>query len=155
MTHMAHDARVQADLSALGRYSASSSHDPSWGPDRASLSLVCIREGGQAWHAAAHDANQWLMVSWCGTPVTVSSFATKGRTDYDQWTTQYLFEYTLDGITWINPFGPGVPRAGNTDRNSVVHHDLPAAVRARAVRVRPTAWNGAITLRLAVYGSFD
>mgnify|MGYP001141772020 FL=1 len=104
---------------------------------------------------AVSDANQWLMVAWCGAPVTVSSFATKGRTDYDQWVSQYIFEYTLDGVTWINPFGPGEPRAGNTDRNSVVRHVLPEPVRARAVRVRPTAWNGYIALRFAVYGSFD
>jgi len=152
---MTRAAQVQAELSALGKFSATGVWDPSWGPERASFSWTSSREGGQCWHAAVSDVNQWLMVSWGGAPVTVSSFATKGRLDHDQWVTQYLFEYTLDGITWINPFGAGVPRAGNTDRNSVVHHDLPAAVRARAVRVRPTAWHNFVVMRLAVYGSFD
>ena len=153
---MTRAAQVQAELSAFGTYSASSLDHPCWTPERATFSLVCVaKEGGQCWWSPVNDVNQWLMVAWGGAPVSVSSFATKGRLDSDQWVSQYLFEYTLDGITWINPFGPGEPRAGNTDRNSVVRHVLPEPVRARAVRVRPTAWHGHIAMRLAVYGSFD
>ena len=41
---------------------------------------------------------------------------------------------------------------GNTDRNTVVSHVLLQPITARYVKIRPTAWEGRISMRAEFYG---
>ena len=41
---------------------------------------------------------------------------------------------------------------GNTDRNSVVYHELNPPIRARYIRFIPVAWNSFIAMRVELYG---
>ena len=41
---------------------------------------------------------------------------------------------------------------GNEDRDSIVHHQLNAPIKARYVKLRPTVWYGHISLRMELYG---
>ena len=41
---------------------------------------------------------------------------------------------------------------GNTNRDTVVKHELNPPVRARYIRFRPTAWNLQVSMRVEVYG---
>ena len=43
---------------------------------------------------------------------------------------------------------------GNSDVNSIVHHDIAPAITARFIRVHPTGWNNWIHMRLEFYGCF-
>lgn len=40
----------------------------------------------------------------------------------------------------------------NTDRNSVVSHELNPPIRARYIRFLPMAWNSFIAMRVELYG---
>ena len=39
----------------------------------------------------------------------------------------------------------------NTDRNTVVYHDLKPIIEARYIRVRPTDWKQRIAMRMELY----
>ena len=41
---------------------------------------------------------------------------------------------------------------GNTDRNTIVYHDLNPPIKARYIRFRPMAWFTHITMRVELYG---
>ena len=41
---------------------------------------------------------------------------------------------------------------GNTDRDTVVSHELNPPIRARYVRFRPETWYGCISMRVELYG---
>ena len=42
--------------------------------------------------------------------------------------------------------------AGNTDKNTVVSHELNPPIRDRYIRFRPLTWNGHISMRVELYG---
>ena len=41
---------------------------------------------------------------------------------------------------------------GNSDRNSVVYHELNPPIRARFLRFLPVTWNSFIAMRVELYG---
>ena len=41
---------------------------------------------------------------------------------------------------------------GNSDSDTVVKHHLTPAIKARYVRLKPTAWNNYISMRIELYG---
>ena len=41
---------------------------------------------------------------------------------------------------------------GNTDKNSVIYHDLNAPIPARYIRFLPVEWNDEISMRVELYG---
>ena len=41
---------------------------------------------------------------------------------------------------------------GNTDRSSIVYHDLNPPIRARYIRFRPLHWVSWIVMRVELYG---
>ena len=41
---------------------------------------------------------------------------------------------------------------GNTDRDTVVYHELNPPIKARYIRFRPLAWHGHISMRVELYG---
>ena len=41
---------------------------------------------------------------------------------------------------------------GNTDKNSVVYHDLNPQIPARYIRFLPVEWNDEISMRVELYG---
>lgn len=42
--------------------------------------------------------------------------------------------------------------SGNTDRDTVVSHELNPPIRARYIRFRPETWYGRISMRVELYG---
>ena len=42
--------------------------------------------------------------------------------------------------------------AANSDRDTVVFHELSEAIRARYIRIRPTAWHAHISMRVELFG---
>lgn len=41
--------------------------------------------------------------------------------------------------------------AGNTDRDTIVSHDLSPPIKARFIRFRPIAWYNQISMRVELY----
>ncbi|KAL9976334.1 hypothetical protein ACROYT_G013624, partial [Oculina patagonica] len=110
-----------------------------------------------SWSAASSDANQWLQIDLV-YKMTVTRLATQGRnsTEYWQWVTRYKLQHGNDGVEFqtYREQGQSTDKefAGNTDKNSVVYHELNPPIRARYIRFVPVAWSVYISLRVEVYG---
>ncbi|MCZ2356713.1 MAG: DUF2341 domain-containing protein [Bacteroidia bacterium] len=123
-------------------YTASSSWGAGHEADKAPLNH---NTAASNWSVAVNDLNQWLRID-LGSPQTITSFATQGRYNFDQWVTQYIAEYSNDGVSWTNVG----TFAGNSDRNTIVRYTTGMPVTARYFRFRPTAYFGHMTMRAEV-----
>ncbi|XP_052056981.1 contactin-associated protein like 5-2 isoform X2 [Apodemus sylvaticus] len=113
------------------------------------------RMGTGGWYPADSNAHQWLQLD-LGNRVEITAVATQGRYGSSDWVTSYHLTFSDTGHNWqqykqedsIWTF------VGNMNANSVVHHKLLHAVRARFVRFVPLEWNpnGKIGMRVEVYG---
>eukprot|EP00057_Strongylocentrotus_purpuratus_P014994 XP_011669468.1 PREDICTED: uncharacterized protein LOC105440709 [Strongylocentrotus purpuratus] len=88
----------------------------------------------------------------------ITSVATQGRQDENQWVTSYRLACSTDGTTFYTVQGiSAYPRAvriftGNADRNTIVTNTLPVPQICRYVRLMPVKWFGYISLRMEIYG---
>jgi len=62
------------------------------------------KSGG--WCARRNDANQWIQVA-LGSYTKLTSIATQGRNDYNQWVTKYKLQYSDDGVNFHYYKTPG------------------------------------------------
>ncbi|XP_078365168.1 EGF-like repeat and discoidin I-like domain-containing protein 3 isoform X2 [Oculina patagonica] len=111
-------------------------------------------QGG--WSARPSDNNQWLQVDLQRT-TRVTRIATQGRYRYNQWVTEYKLQYGEDGQTFKTYRRIGDQSdtifQGNTEKDTVVYHDLNPIIEARYIRVRPTQWHVHISMRMELYSS--
>ncbi|KAM5326786.1 contactin-associated protein-like 5 isoform 2-T2 [Glossophaga mutica] len=113
------------------------------------------RLGAGGWSPEVCNAQQWLQMD-LGSKMEITAVATQGRYGSSDWVTSYSLMFSDTGHNWkqyqqedsIWTF------VGNTNADSVVHHKLLHAVRARFVRFVPLEWNpnGKIGMRVEVYG---
>lgn len=98
-----------------------------------------------AWSAQRNYTGQWLEL-----PIppgsAVTGIRTQGRADRDQWVTSYRVKARLRDGTYSYIDG-GAALQANTDRDTVVTHELDVPIEAVAVRVLPTTWYGHISMR--------
>ena len=73
------------------------------GPERARLNGVKSGNLKGAWSAAANssDEQQWIRVDFDRALKTVSGIITQGRQDYAQWATEFMVQYSSDGVNWL------------------------------------------------------
>ena len=133
------------------RVTASSVFSPSYDESRIRLHFDQQREGSAGWIPSSSDLQQWVQVSSV-EPKQWTKVSTQGRGDYPEWLTSYYVTYTEDGRDWHMVNG-GETFTGNSDQNSVVTHEFETPFMARAVRLHPMAWNGAISFRMEFYFS--
>ncbi|XP_066029720.1 uncharacterized protein [Pocillopora verrucosa] len=111
------------------------------------------KQGG--WSARQNNKNQWIQVA-LGSYTKLTSIATQGRNAQSQWVTAYKLQYSEDGVNFYYYKVPGQssPKVfkGNKDRDSIVYHHLNPPIKARYIKLRPTAWYGHISLRMELYG---
>ncbi|XP_036916722.1 contactin-associated protein-like 5 [Sturnira hondurensis] len=113
------------------------------------------RLGAGGWSPEDSNAQHWLQMD-LGSKVEITAVATQGRYGSSDWVTSYSLMFSDTGHNWkqyqqedsIWTF------VGNTNADSVMHHKLLHAVRARYVRFMPMEWNpsGKIGMRVEVYG---
>ncbi|XP_078363899.1 EGF-like repeat and discoidin I-like domain-containing protein 3 [Oculina patagonica] len=111
-------------------------------------------EGG--WSTLVKDNNQWLQVDLLQLTM-VTGIATQGRNSskHSQWVTKYKLQYSEHGHTFtlyrrIGDHSDTV-FLGNTDKDTVVYHNLNPIIEARYIRVRPTEWHTWISMRIELY----
>jgi hypothetical protein len=106
------------------------------------------------WSAASNNQNQWIKVD-CGQVERITSIATQGRYGYDQWVTSYKVSYSNDNTNWtfIQEGASDKIFTGNSDRHTVVTHELDAPIDARYIRFHPWSWYGHVSMRIEVYKS--
>ncbi|XP_022796952.1 uncharacterized protein LOC111335334 [Stylophora pistillata] len=111
------------------------------------------KQGG--WSARQNNGNQWIQVA-LGSYTKLTSIATQGRNAHNQWVTAYKLQYSKDGVNFYYYKVPGQssPKVfkGNKNRDSIVYHKLNPPIKARYIKLRPTAWYGHISLRMELYG---
>ncbi|EDO36451.1 predicted protein, partial [Nematostella vectensis] len=81
--------------------------------------------------------------------------ATQGRSDYDQWITEYELSHSLNAQIWMSyqeENGKAKVFPGNVDRNTVVTHLLTNYPYVRHVRIIAKAWFRHVSLRAELYG---
>ncbi|XP_023930340.1 retinoschisin-like [Lingula anatina] len=111
-----------------------------------------------AWVPAAaqlKNQNQWIQFD-LGTIRVITAVLTMGRADrYNNWVTEYKLQYSVSGSTWTTyQDGDGKDKhfSGNSDRNTIVRHDLVPHIQARFVRILPMKWYAYIAMRADILG---
>ena len=114
---------------------ASSKRSAKHSPSRARLHIK--KEGNRrgAWSAKTNDDFQWLQVDLSSITV-VKGIATQGRQDSDQWVTGYTLSYSSNG-SHFDGYEGGKIFTGNSDRDTIVKHNLLPYIIGRYIRVRP------------------
>ena len=107
-----------------------------------------------AWQSA-NTVEPWIQADLLNE-YHVGGVATQGRGGglYEQWVTQYSVSFGLSEAQLAFVFDSSGGRrifAANSERFQVVRNAFDA-VRARIVRLHPTEWNEAPTMRWEVYG---
>ncbi|EDO29609.1 predicted protein, partial [Nematostella vectensis] len=142
--------KCAAQLEKKTKVTASSQWDANHSPERSRLDT--IRQGHKigAWSARHNNIAQWLQID-LGKATKVTAIVTQGRSDLDQWVTQYKLEYSQNRVHF-HSYLSGKVFQGNHDRNSKLSHILKPAIIARYIRVRPQAWHAHISMRVGLYG---
>jgi len=104
-----------------------------------------------AWVVVHDKTGSWLQID-LENITTVSGIATQGRPDNrNQYTTSYKLAYSNDGQVFTE-YLKGVVLDANTDKDTVVKHDLIPVIEARYIRIYPQTWYDEIGLRLELFG---
>ncbi|XP_070563235.1 retinoschisin-like [Ptychodera flava] len=126
-----------------------------WATDHMSYQgrLNYVGTGSQSWCAGKKEVGQWLQI-FLGRDRRVTGVATQGRGDDGQWVTTYRLAYKVDGAWHYVSNADYSPKAfqGNSDRNTVVYHDLEDdAFTTQYVRFYPMTWHDHVSMRVEVY----
>ncbi|XP_067018848.1 EGF-like repeat and discoidin I-like domain-containing protein 3 [Acropora muricata] len=112
------------------------------------------------WSAAWNNLNQWIQID-LRIKTRVTQVATQGRPGitYKQWVTRYKLLFSDDGISYEGFVAQGDSVVkdfeGNSDRDTVKTNSLIPPIKARYIRLAPTAWNGHISARIELYGCLE
>ncbi|XP_078344006.1 uncharacterized protein LOC144629649 [Oculina patagonica] len=157
-----HDALgMESGLITDGQISASSEWDSvGYAAILGRLNFNHTASKNGAWSALTNDANQWLQVDLGSYYTKVTRVATQGRNNPDahvnQWITQYKVQYSNNGVDfkYYREQGQNADKVftGNTDKDTIVSHDLNPPIRARYIRFQPVTWNSHISMRVELYG---
>ncbi|KAL9960826.1 hypothetical protein ACROYT_G034331 [Oculina patagonica] len=110
------------------------------------------------WGSTINNDEQWLDIDVGYEFTKITGVATQGRGDWDQWVTKYKLQITFNNnSSFYKEPGQSDDKIfdGNTDRDTIVYHELNPPVTARVIRFRPLEWHGHITMRTELYGCPD
>ena len=101
-----------------------------------------------AWCARKNDQNQWLQID-LEKKQDVVGVVTQGRFNVHQWVRTYRVSVSEDGKEFME-IECGRIFDGNTNSNTKVRNYFASAVKARYIRIHPTAWVNHISMRMGV-----
>ncbi|XP_015756081.1 PREDICTED: uncharacterized protein LOC107335265 [Acropora digitifera] len=132
---------------------ASSYHSFYCGPWNARLHQRRVSRLGGSWCARTNNQKQYLQVDFEAL-ARLTSVATQGRHDADQWVKSYRITFSKDGSNYIYYKERGVVKLyrGNFDRFIVVTHTFNRPITARYIRLHPVAYYGWMSMRAEFYG---
>ncbi|KAL9955596.1 hypothetical protein ACROYT_G036938 [Oculina patagonica] len=133
--------------------SASTSYNSYMEPDNGRLHFQAKSGEYGSWAVSTNDKFQWYQVDF-GSFTKVTGLATQGRQDGDWWVLSYSLSFSYDGVFFEDYKENNLTKvfAGNTDRYSIVSHDLKNPIITKFIRINPITWKGYIALRAEFYG---
>jgi cysteine-rich repeat protein len=112
--------------------------------------------GDLVWHPGSgvdvNTVQQWWQMD-LGSPRPVGSVGTRGRANYDQWTSSYRVAYSNDGTNFTFVESSRV-FAGNTNAHDVVFNGW-APISARFWRIYPVTWSWVPVLRADFFPALE
>ena len=101
------------------------------------------------------STDQWIQANFMNEyHVSVVETQGRGQGDLEHWVTEYTLMYGYHELALL-PVSDGSGNvahfSGNYDKQEVVRNTFPP-VRAKLVRLVPTAWEGMAVLRWEIYG---
>ncbi|KAJ8297631.1 hypothetical protein KUTeg_024162 [Tegillarca granosa] len=134
--------------------SASSSRDSTHGP--ASSRWYPGSRGG--WSSQTTTSNEYIQATFYNV-VVIKGIITVGRSDANEWVTQYRIRYQYDYFDeWLwyeEPPGTVKIFTGNTDNVNPVNRTIQFPIEAKAVRLYPLKYNRGMSLRWEVLGCIE
>ncbi|XP_060586405.1 uncharacterized protein LOC132742102, partial [Ruditapes philippinarum] len=113
---------------------------------------------GGGWSAKTADTNQYITVLFYNT-IVVKAIITAGRTDVDEWVSQYQIQYQetyySEWLKYNDPPGTVKIFSGNNDSSTPVTNTLFFPFEAKQVKLIPVQWNQGISLRLEILGCLE
>lgn len=108
-----------------------------------------------SWCAQNEDASQYIQVDLKELR-NISGVATQGSVSMGTWVTEYMLNYSSDGLQWetySNETGIAMTLRGNWDEVTVHKNMFERRISARYVRFNPRAWRplGQICMRVEIY----
>jgi len=106
---------------------------------------------GSSWTAesAPTDPDPYIQFDF-GSPKMIMNIETKGRADSENnFVTKYRLSFSPDGDVWTMLDDE---YEGNQDKNSISENEIEPPIIAQMLRLHPTNYHGAISLRAEVFG---
>ena len=99
------------------------------------------------------DPNDYLQIEFIQSK-QIQSVTIYGRATANQWVTSYYFQYSVDGVNFINAFDQNnsIIFTGNVDDSSGVYSSLAETIIAKYVRIIPFTYNIYKSLRVELFG---
>ncbi|XP_064455887.1 hemocytin-like isoform X2 [Ornithodoros turicata] len=139
------------------RLTASSSASVSSNPDKGRLGSQTTSDSLGAWIPRRQGRGEFVQADLGGVRL-VYGVVTQGRERTEQRVTRYRVLVSEDGESLFYLHGDdGQPKelVGNHDATGVMRQLFLRPVKARYVRIEPTAWNEIIALRFDILGCLD
>ena len=83
-----------------GQISASTEYNSNHAAIQGRLNFQHYPGKAASWCAGSKDVNQWMQVDLGNRYTKVTRVATQGRSDYSQWVTKYMLQYSNDGVNF-------------------------------------------------------
>ncbi|XP_022809604.1 uncharacterized protein LOC111346591 [Stylophora pistillata] len=130
-----------------------------WDDNHAASQARLNFKGGSkvgSWSAKTNDVQQWLQVDLGSQYAKVTRVGTQGRDDASQWVTKFKLQYGNHEarLQFYRGRGTNIDKEfdGNSDRSTIVFHELNLPIKARFFRFRPQAWFNHVSMRIELYG---
>ncbi|XP_020896654.1 EGF-like repeat and discoidin I-like domain-containing protein 3 [Exaiptasia diaphana] len=132
------------------RITTSSYRDSKYTPSQGRLHIRPSRGKNGAWCTKRNQVGEWLQVD-LGKISTIKGVATQGHYGANYWVKTYTLQYSNNGKTFKKYQGGKVFK-GNSDKHSVVKHNLNPPIYARYISVVVKTWYSHICMRMELYG---
>lgn len=109
---------------------------------------------GSSWSALTNDKNQWMVI-YLGIPRNIARIVTQGRSDSDQYVTEYKVQYKEkeEDPSWTdvkNIQGSLIFTGNRSYGEERVSNELDAEVFASYIKIIPVSWHSHISMRVGV-----
>ncbi|XP_053398682.1 uncharacterized protein LOC128556876 isoform X2 [Mercenaria mercenaria] len=115
-------------------------------------------QAGGGWSAKTANTNQYIAVTFYNT-IVVKGISTAGRTDVDEWVTQFKIQYQetyySEWLTYNDPPGTVKIFSANNDSSTSVTNVLFFPFEAKQVKLVPVQWHQGISLRWEILGCLE